>query len=78
MRVLQERTEEKWTTVRIATPLMAPLEDLVKNAKDEFGLPLFRSKTDAVTEAVKEFLKKYSEEQTSSTKQGGKSSEPTG
>jgi len=50
---------------------MAPLEDLVKNAKDEFGLPLFRSKTDAVTEAVKEFLKKYSAEQ------GGRLSEPT-
>jgi len=67
----QGRTGEKWITVRIAAPLMAPLEDLVKNAKDEFGLPLFRSKTDAVTEAVKEFLKKYSAEQ------GGRLSEPT-
>jgi len=76
MRVLQKRPGENWTTVRIAAPLMAPLEDLVKNAKDEFGLPLFRSKTDAVTEAVKEFLKKYSAQQ-SSSKQGGRSSEPT-
>jgi len=67
----QTRTEEKWITVRIAAPLMAPLEDLVKNAKDEFGLPLFRSKTDAITEAIKEFLKKYSAEQ------GGRSPEPT-
>jgi len=51
--------EGKRTTVRIATELMAPLENLVKNAKDEFGLPVFRSKSEAVTQALKEFFRKY-------------------
>jgi len=51
--------EDKRITVRIATELMAPLENLVKNAKDEFGLPVFRSKSEAVTQALKEFFRKY-------------------
>ena len=53
-----QRSEDKRTTVRIATELTAPLEDLVKNATDEFGLPLFKSKSDAVTKAVADFLRK--------------------
>lgn len=50
---------ENWTTVRIASKLMEPLGKLVENAKDEFGVPLFRSKADAVAQAVKEFLRKH-------------------
>jgi len=50
---------KRWATVRIATELVEPLEEVVKQAKDEFGIPLFRSKADAVTKAVKEFLRKY-------------------
>ena len=56
-----ERSEGKWTTVRISDELTAPLEDLVKNGRDEFGLPLFRSKSDAVTQALKEFFWKLRE-----------------
>ena len=56
-----QRSEDKWTTVRIASELMAPLEDLVKNAKDEFDLPLFRNKPDAVTQALKVFFRKLRE-----------------
>ena len=52
-----QRSEDKWTTMRIAPELMAPLEDLVKNATDEFGLPLFKSKSEAVTKAVADFLR---------------------
>lgn len=54
------QTEERyWKTVRIAGELMEPLEELVRYAKDEYGIPLFRSKADAVTKAVKEFLQKH-------------------
>ena len=44
--------------MKIAAELTAPLEDLVKNGKDEFGLPLFTSKSKAVTKAVADFLRK--------------------
>ena len=57
MMVLQN--EERWTTVRIAAALIPPLEELVKNARDEYGIRLFRSKSDAVTKAVREFLRKH-------------------
>lgn len=57
-----EQGEDKWTTVRIAAILIPPLENLVKNAKNEFGIPLFRNKSDAVTKAVEEFLRKYRKE----------------
>jgi len=50
---------QKTQTVRIAQELIDPLEDLIKNAKDEYGMPVFTSKTDAVTQAVKEFLNKH-------------------
>ena len=60
---LLQKDEDRWKTVRIAVALIEPLEDLIKNARDEFGIPIFRSKSDAVTRAVKEFLKKHSEEQ---------------
>lgn len=50
--------ERSWATVRIAGELMEPIEKLVKEAKDEYGIPLFRSKSDVVTRAVKEFLER--------------------
>jgi len=37
------------------------LKDFLKGAKDDFGLPLYRSTAEAVTEAVKQFLRKYRE-----------------
>ena len=56
----QNNEEESTKTVRIAAELIPPLEKLVENEKDEFGIQKFRSKTDAVTQAVKEFLQKHS------------------
>ena len=53
-----QNEERNWKTVRIAGELMEPLKELVENAKDEYGIPKFRSKSDAVTQAVKEFLDK--------------------
>ena len=55
----QNNEGREWKTVRIAGELMGPLKKLVENAKDEFGVPLFRSKADVVTKAVKEFLEKH-------------------
>jgi len=55
----QERN--KSITVRIAAELIEPIDRLIKNAKDEFGMPLFRNRCDLITKAVKEFLKKYKE-----------------
>jgi Arc/MetJ-type ribon-helix-helix transcriptional regulator len=56
--VSQELEEDKWATVRIPTELLNAVERLVENLKDDFGLPQYRNKTEAVTEAVKEFLKR--------------------
>lgn len=44
--------------MRIPAELMEPIERLAETAKDEFGLPCFRSKSEIVTEAVREFLRK--------------------
>ena len=60
MKMSQEKN--KSITVRIAAELTEPVDRLIKNAKDEFGMPLFRSRCDLITKAVKEFLKKYFEE----------------
>lgn len=46
-------------TVRVRTELVSELEQLIKEQKDEFGIPIFRSLSDAATEAVKDFLKKH-------------------
>ena len=54
-----QNDERNWATVRIAGELIPPLDELVKNIKDEYGIPLFRSKSDAVTKAVKSLLDKY-------------------
>ena len=63
-----ERGKDKWTSVRIDAALMAPLDRLVKNVRDEFGEPVFRSKSHAVAEGLKEFLRKYSEERPAQTR----------
>lgn len=56
--IMLSQKEQGTTTVRVAAELIEPIERLIENAKDEFGSPLFRSKTDFVTKAVKEFLRK--------------------
>jgi len=61
----------RWTTVRIKVEVIPPLEEMIKNARDEFGMPLFKNKSDAVTKALKDFLKKHqATRQGSSTRQG--------
>ncbi|MEM1589634.1 MAG: ribbon-helix-helix domain-containing protein [Candidatus Bathyarchaeia archaeon] len=57
--MMSQAEEEKWATVRIPTELLDALERLVAEEKDEFGLPKYRSKSEAVAEAVKQFLKKH-------------------
>ena len=59
-----QNEERSWKTVRIAGELMEPLEDLIENAKDEYGIPKFRSKSDAVTQAIKDFLDKHTPKET--------------
>jgi len=51
-------------TVRVARELLEPLDRLVEELKDEYGMPVFKSKTDAVTRAVKDLLEEYSKEET--------------
>lgn len=53
--------EEKWTTVRIPVELLSKIEQFIREEKDEFGMPKFRSKSELVAEAIKEFLKKHKE-----------------
>lgn len=60
---MAQQNVREWRTVKIRASVIAPLEDLVRNAKDEFGEPLFRSKSEAVIEALKEFLRKHSEDE---------------
>lgn len=57
---MSQKGDEKrnWATVRIAGELMEPIDKLVKEAKDDYGIPLFHSKADVVTRAVKEFLER--------------------
>ena len=54
--------KEDLVTVKIRREVIPGLEHIVEKVKDEFGIPKFRSKADAVTEAVKEFLHKYESE----------------
>ena len=49
-------------TVRVARELLEPLDRLVEELKDEYGMPVFKSKTDAVTRAVKDLLQRYCKE----------------
>jgi hypothetical protein len=66
IRVSQE--EEKWATVRIPGELLEAVEKCVNEEKDEFGLPKYRSKSEAVAEAVKQFLKKHKREASNAEK----------
>ena len=56
---LVSMVSQKWITVRIRRELIPPLEELVEKAKDQYGIPLFSSKSAAVSQAVKEFLDKH-------------------
>ena len=56
-------SQNKWITVRIDEEMIPPLEEMIENVRDEFGMPLFRNKSDAVTKGLKEFLKKYSKKE---------------
>lgn len=46
-------------TVRIRCEVIPFLDELVMDAKDEFGIPIFSSRQEVVTEAVRELLRKY-------------------
>jgi len=52
------RRNREWRTVRIDAAVIAPLDNLVKTVKDELGMPVFKNRSDAVTQALQEFLKK--------------------
>ena len=56
-------SQNKWITVRIDEEMIPLLEELIENVRDEFDMPLFRNKSDAVTKGLKEFLKKYSKKE---------------
>jgi len=60
--MLSQDVEEKWATVRIPIELLDAVDNLVGKLKDEFGLPRYRSKSEAIAEAVKQFLKRHSKE----------------
>jgi Arc/MetJ-type ribon-helix-helix transcriptional regulator len=55
------QNQDKWTTVRVPVEILRAIDEFMKTQIDEFGLPKFRSKSDVVTEAIKEFLKKHRE-----------------
>ena len=50
---------KRWSSVRLAAELIPSLELLIEEAKDEFGMPLFRSKSEVVTEALRQYLRKH-------------------
>ena len=56
------QNEVKWSVVRIPAELLVMIEKIVREEKDQFGMPKYHSRSEVVTEAVKEFLKKHSEE----------------
>ena len=58
---MMSQEEGKWATVRIPAELLDALEHLISTTKDEFGLPMYHSKSEAVAEAVKRFLKNHRE-----------------
>lgn len=60
--IRMSQNQDKWTTVRVPTEILKAIDEFMKNQIDEFGLPKYRSKSDVVTEAIKEFLKKHREE----------------
>jgi metal-responsive CopG/Arc/MetJ family transcriptional regulator len=60
IRMSQKNEEEKWATIRIPQELLAAVDEFVKQTKDDFGLQKYGSKSEAIAEAVKEFLRKHS------------------
>lgn len=56
---LSQNEEDKWATVRIPAELLEALDKFVSEQRDEFGLSKYHSKSEAVAEAVKQFLKKH-------------------
>ena len=60
--IRMSHNQDKWTTVRVPTELLKAIDEFIKTQIDEFGLPKYSSKSDVVTEAIKEFLKKHKEE----------------
>lgn len=55
-------SQNRWITVRIDEEMIPPLEEMIENVQDEFDMPLFKNKSDAITKGLKEFLKKHKEE----------------
>ena len=51
-----------YATVRIKNGLAEAIDKLVKEAKDEIGLPVYRSRADFVTKACKKVLKESLED----------------
>ena len=51
--------EDTCGVVRIRLELLPLMDELIKHAKDEAGIPLFKSRQDIATKAVREFLKQY-------------------
>jgi metal-responsive CopG/Arc/MetJ family transcriptional regulator len=47
------------TLVQINSYYYKPLEELVNTLKDRFGRPVFRSRSQAADQAVKEFLQRH-------------------
>ena len=56
------QNEVKWSVVRIPAELLVIIEKMVREEKDQFGMPKYRSRSEVVTEAVKEFLSKREKE----------------
>lgn len=55
------KPEDAWSTVRIPSELVSAVERAVRRLKDEFGVPLFRSRSDFITEATRHYLQKHKE-----------------
>ena len=53
---------EELFPVKIPKELIPHIDRVVESTKDSFGLRMFRSRNDFVTEAVKRFLKEFLEQ----------------
>lgn len=47
--------------MRIRAELLPFIDEHIEQEKDEFGTPVFHSRQEVVTQAVKEFLSKHKE-----------------
>lgn len=50
---------EKLANVKVARELLPLADKLVKTAKNDFGMPVYRSRSDVVTKALAEFLRNH-------------------